>query len=1386
MCSAENNNVPEVEIESLYDLYNATQGPDWLWGQFPGSPWRFTADANPCMQWEGVECSSQDSDGYLHVVQLYLPNYNLVGSIPSSIANLTKLVNLTLQWNVFTGSTLPDSVTSLRSLKTLNVEQTNLSGSIPPGVTSMAELIVLLLGYNTFTGSIPQMLCQLQNLQNLGLSGCYFSGTIPSCLGEMAGLRELNLEGNILTGTVIPSLGGLSQLTVLDLGYNKLHGTLPTELAAISQLMALYLTNNRLTGTIPQFIGSFPQLLSLQLNVNYFYGTIPEALSNLHHLQFLIADTNLLTGTLPPSLTQLSNMEYFSVDRNQLSGTLPAGISNWRYATEITLSFNYFSGALPPAFQFMSQLYEVLARSNCFTGSLPDSFYGLTNFATFAVSDNQLTGTVPPSLLSAPVLFATELSSNYLTGTLEGVAFSDSVLYFSCAENHLSGPFPGVFRNTNILAYLNLSSNHLSGQLSQQAVSNLLRVNFLYLSDNLLSGTLPATLQELQSLSFLFMDENLLSGPLPGFIGSLPALSSLNMSNNRLSGTLPPSLAQLAKLNVLMLSSNRITGSIGTVFSGSGLLKLTVIQLNNNQLTGALPDSLAQLPSLQVFAAVSNCFEGSIPESLCSSGSLNTLALDGLQSATSCQYKLFPAALEGSVVAKSLYSIRNPLSGGVPSCLFGMGNLTTLHLSGNGLTGTIPADVSVSPALTDLSLSHNKLTGTIPAGVLQRDWANLDLSYNRLTGSLPGGNGTSPYSSSSALSLENNRLSGRMPGALKHVINVSVLEGNLFSCRADRSDLPRHDKYRDKYGCGSVTFDDAVYAWLALAFMVAVASVFLLSGKLKVDLVRLLRRWWAASSVAGAPHLAAVHAMARVVCQVAAVCACYTVVVLLPMYAVCSAVYGTYTHQYAWALSAAYLSGSTAFAWEFTCLAVLVVLSTGGAAYAWRKLLATLYDSGTEPRIPVDESELNSMRLVVYCAVVVLNFMVVLGVNTAYVIIALNQNGIALALAQIALALFKVAFNSACSPVLMRWACQRFLGRQPSAPSYVTLQLFVSVVNNILVPCLVVAVISPSCFYNVFEQAEDINAQFSYNGKCESFDPLSEGQYGCSVVETLVARTTYAPPFAYSYECSSSFITYYSPAFVIMCMVAGFGIPLAQVVLQRLHERAVVGSRWHAALDLVLPRILKPVHVATGGEGGAVKLVVRNLYAPFFDASQHVITLLTYLALLLTFGAVFPPLAVCFAVTVICMTVFTRLKVGRFLTCVSDHREEAVKGQGDAESERDSVEDAQTRPAPGRLGQGYVAVLEQECEGVGSEKVLGRSVAMVVAFSCVFYTLFLFDTLGDAVGLSSAYWVLIVVPLVGLLLGFSVTCTIATWPLLSEVGGRAEATLSPFAQEVEL
>jgi hypothetical protein len=96
-----------------------------------------------------------------------------------------------------------------------------------------------------------------------------------------------------------------------------------------------------------------------------------------------------------------------------------------------------------------------------------------------------------------------------------------------------------------------------------------------------------------------------------------------------------------------------------------------------------------------------------------------------------------------------------------------------------------------------------------------------------------------------------------------------------------------------------------------------------------------------------------------------------------------------------------------------------------------------------------------------------------------------------------------------------------------------------------------------------------------------------------------------------------------------------------------------------------------------------------------------------------------PPLGVALAVTVAMVVLFTKLKIGRFLCSAEE------QGQLDK----------------------FVCILEQQCEGAGSASFLQSALWMLVTLSCLFYTLFLFDTLGDAVGFRGALWVLIVVPL---------------------------------------
>jgi hypothetical protein len=94
---------------------------------------------------------------------------------------------------------------------------------------------------------------------------------------------------------------------------------------------------------------------------------------------------------------------------------------------------------------------------------------------------------------------------------------------------------------------------------------------------------------------------------------------------------------------------------------------------------------------------------------------------------------------------------------------------------------------------------------------------------------------------------------------------------------------------------------------------------------------------------------------------------------------------------------------------------------------------------------------------------------------------------------------------------------------------------------------------------------------------------------------------------------------------------------------------------------------------------------------------------------------VFPPLGVALAATSAVTVWYARLKLGRFLAEATEQQQLHL-----------------------------VAKIAAECETVCGGHHQGSAVWALVTLSCWFYTLFLFDTLGDAVGFGGAYWALIV------------------------------------------
>ena len=96
-------------------------------------------------------------------------------------------------------------------------------------------------------------------------------------------------------------------------------------------------------------------------------------------------------------------------------------------------------------------------------------------------------------------------------------------------------------------------SNHNLSHFPKEVLGNT-AVETLNLSNNNLTGALPAEIRQLQNLQELNVSNNKMTG-IPAEIGQLKKLQILNYANNSITG-LPMELGNLSQLKVLDLSGN--------------------------------------------------------------------------------------------------------------------------------------------------------------------------------------------------------------------------------------------------------------------------------------------------------------------------------------------------------------------------------------------------------------------------------------------------------------------------------------------------------------------------------------------------------------------------------------------------------------------------------------------------------------------------------------------------------------------------------------------------------------------------------------------------------------------------------------------------------------
>ncbi|XP_078168275.1 uncharacterized protein LOC144562846 [Carex rostrata] len=543
--------------------------------------WSNSTSGSYC-NWTGVTCSADGS-----VTSLVLSSKNITGEVPQAICQLKSLSQLDLSNNEISGS-FPQFLSNCSNLQYLDLSENLFVGELPSNIDMVLPNITdFRLSYNNFTGEIPTSIGKMTQLQSLWLDNNFFNGTMPRFISNLTKLQELTLAWNSFTPGQLPEeYGNLTKLTYMFLAMANLEGEIPDSFIKLTQLVLFDLSQNSLKGTIPSGIWSFSNLKYLYLYSNNLTGEItinnPFGANSLVEIDLT---KNQLTGSIPKSFGTLQNLSILFLSYNQFSGEIPEGIGLLPKLTDLRLFYNNLTGTLPQELGKHSPLWNLEVFNNTLSGEIPANICYNGSFTSLGVSNNIMTGSIPQSLGNCPHLNNLQVDNNQFTGEVPASVWQmQNLTTVLMSNNMLSGGLPSSLPSN--LTRLEIVNNRFSGNLP--SYSSLILV--FKAGGNNFTGDIPSSLSTGMSLlQTLDLSENSISGEIPASIGSLESLSMLNLSHNKISGEIPASIGSMLVLTSLDLSSNKLSGEIP---SALGNVKFTFLNLSSNDLSGKIPSGI--------------------------------------------------------------------------------------------------------------------------------------------------------------------------------------------------------------------------------------------------------------------------------------------------------------------------------------------------------------------------------------------------------------------------------------------------------------------------------------------------------------------------------------------------------------------------------------------------------------------------------------------------------------------------------------------------------------------------------------------------------------------------------------------------------------------------